>query len=263
MQKLSDLLATVKKLRAPNGCPWDRDQTHETLKPYVIEEAYEVLEAIDSHNPQKIKDELGDLLLQVVLHAEIADENKEFNFFDIAENINQKLIRRHPHVFAETKVNGVAEVWQNWEQIKKNEKKETAESSQSSLKSVPASLPALYRATKLQKKAARLGFDWPDNQGVFAKIREELDEFTQEIEKKETSPKKVMEEFGDILFSLVNLSRKLDFDAEDALRLANKKFSARFAFVEKKVAQCGKTLKDFSLAELDQFWDAAKKTVTI
>ncbi len=257
MPEFNDLLFTVKKLRAPDGCPWDKEQTHQTLKPYVIEEAYEVIEAIDSKDPQILKDELGDLLLQVVLHAEIADEKKEFNFFDVADNINQKLIRRHPHVFAETKVSGINEVWQNWEQIKKTEKKETAESSQSVLASIPLSLPALYRAAKLQKKAARLGFDWPDNKGVLEKIREELAEF----EKEENTKENIIEEFGDILFSLVNLSRKLDFDAEDALRLANKKFADRFYYIEKKIAESGKNFKDFTLQELDNFWNEAKTQV--
>jgi tetrapyrrole methylase family protein/MazG family protein len=257
MKQFDRFVATIKKLRSPEGCPWDREQTHQSLRPYLIEEVYEVLEAIDSGNPALLKDELGDLLLQIVLHAEIASEEKKFNIEDVAQNVTEKMVRRHPHVFADTKVSGVKDVWQNWEQIKKGEKSSAAENKESILDSIPQSLPALFRASKIQKKAARVGFDWADYQDVLEKIKEEIAEFAEaEASGKQTA---IIEEFGDILFSLVNLARKLDIDAENALRLTTNKFEKRFKFIEKKVAEAKKEFKDYSLAELDNFWNEAKK----
>jgi tetrapyrrole methylase family protein/MazG family protein len=252
MKAFDQLISVIKKLRSPRGCPWDRVQTHRSLKPYLIEETYEVLDAIDSGRPEVLQDELGDLLLQIVLHAQIADEQKKFDIEAVVNNISAKMIRRHPHVFAKTKVKDVKDVWRNWEKIKKTEKIQ-----KSILDSIPAALPALYRATKVQKKAARVGFDWPDSQGVLQKIKEEIHEF-EELKTKKHS-KKAHDEFGDILFSLVNLARKLDLDAEDALRLATKKFEKRFKYVEQKVTDSGKDFKDYTLSELDKFWEAAKK----
>ncbi len=254
MRELEQLLGVIKKLRSPGGCPWDKVQTHQTLKPYLLEEVYEVLQAIDSKDPELLMDELGDLLLQIVLHAQIAGEKKKFSFKDIARNISAKMIRRHPHVFAKTKVKNVQDVWRNWEKIKKTEKKSTGKTS--ILDSVPAALPALYRASKVQKKAARVGFDWPDNKGVLKKIKEEILEFEQA---KKMQPSKALEEFGDILFSLVNLARKLHIDSEDALRLATDKFVRRFKYVEKKVDKSKKEFKDYSLKELDKFWNESKR----
>lgn len=252
MKAFNRFLRIIKKLRSPQGCPWDRVQTHQSLKPYLIEETYEVLDAIDNGQAEILQDELGDLLLQIVLHAEIASEKKKFDIEAVINNISAKMIRRHPHVFAKTKVKDVKDVWHNWEKIKKTEKTQ-----KSILDSIPAALPALYRATKVQKKAARVGFDWPDTKGVLAKIKEEIHEF-EELKTKKYS-KKAQDEFGDILFSLVNLARKLDLDAEDALRLATKKFEKRFKYVEQKVNNSAKDFKDYTLSELDKFWETAKK----
>jgi MazG family protein len=246
------LVATIHRLRAPTGCPWDREQTHATLKPYLLEESYEVLEAIDQAQPDVIKDELGDLLLQIVLHAEIASEKNQFCLADIADAISEKMIRRHPHVFADTAVTGVAQVWQNWEKIKKTEK--LSEKQKSILDSVPQSLPALFRAGKLQKKAARVGFDWPDLHGVIAKLTEEI----KELEEAETKQDKI-EEFGDVLFSLVNVARRMDIDAEDALRMATTKFETRFKYIERKVNESGKEFGDHTLNQLEAWWQEAKQ----
>lgn len=250
MDAFERLIEVIARLRSPQGCPWDRVQTHQTLKPYLVEEVYEVLEAIDRDDPALLQEELGDLLLQIVLHAQIAGESKQFTLREVAEQITEKMIRRHPHVFADVQVSGTEDVWRNWEQIKKIEKKDQ----QSILDSVPSSLPALFRAAKVQKKAARVGFDWPDKQGVLDKIKEEIQEFEAAKDIKEQT-----EEFGDILFSLVNLARKIDIDAEDSLRLATNKFEKRFQQVEKQVNDSGKPWKDFTLEQLDQFWNDAKK----
>jgi len=227
------LIEVIEKLRSPKGCPWDREQTHQSLKPYLIEETYEVLDAIDDGRPEVLQDELGDLLLQIVLHSQLAAEKKTFTIEDVVKSISAKMIRRHPHVFGDTAVKDVKDVWRNWEKIKKGEKVQ-----KSILDSVPAALPALYRATKVQKKAARVGFDWPDIVGVLDKIKEEIHEFEEIKVKKQ--PERALDEFGDILFSLVNLARKLDLDAEDALRQATKKFEKRFKYVEQKVNKSGK-----------------------
>ena len=247
MEEFSRLHETIRRLRAPDGCPWDKVQTHETLKPYLLEETYETLDALDRKNPALLKEELGDLLLQIVLHSVIAAENKEFTFGDVARAVTEKMIRRHPHVFADTKVNSQNDIWKNWEQIKKTENKQQ----DSILDSVPLNLPALFRAEKIQKKAARVGLDWTETRPVLEKIKEEIAEFEQEQN---------ADEFGDILFSLVNLARKMDIDAEDALRLSTKKFETRFRKIEKKLRQENKDFKDCSAAELDQYWNEAKKT---
>jgi len=259
MSELEQLLAVIQKLRAPDGCPWDRQQTHESLKPYLLEETYEVLDAIDSENPATLQDELGDLLLQIVLHAQLASEKKQFNFSDVMRTIREKMIRRHPHVFGDTAVSGVGDVWKNWEKIKKQEKKSPEQKNKSILDSIPEALPALYRASKVQKKAARVGFDWPDTQGVLKKISEEIGEF-EACQK--SQPEKARDEFGDILFSLVNLARKIQIDPEDALRLATKKFEQRFRLVENQVNASGKEFTEFSLAELDRFWENSKNQLS-
>lgn len=267
MEEFERLSSVIAKLRAPDGCPWDRVQTHDSLKPYLVEEVYEVLEAIDRQDQALLQEELGDLLLQIVLHAQIATEAKQFTLQDVAKQITEKMIRRHPHVFGEVSVSGTEDVWRNWEQIKIEEKRHRIRSStifcaatdtadtvpDSILDSVPAALPALFRAAKVQKKAARVGFDWPDKQGVLEKIKEEIQEFEAAKDQRQQT-----EEFGDILFSLVNLARKIDLDAEDALRLATNKFEKRFRYVEQQVSASGKPWKDFTLDELDLFWNAAK-----
>ena len=252
MEEFSRLHEIISKLRAPNGCPWDREQTHATLKPYLLEETYETLDALDQNNPALLCEELGDLLLQIVLHSVIAEEKKEFSFKDVAQTVADKMVRRHPHVFANTKVSGKEDVWRNWEQIKKTEKKENS----SILDSIPKSLPALFRAAKIQKKAARVGFDWTEIKPVIEKVREELNEFDASTTL--GIHEKTIEEFGDILFSLVNLARKLDFDSEDALRLATKKFEKRFRYIEAKLKQEQKDFKDCSAEELDKYWNEAK-----
>ena len=255
MDKFDKLLKIIETLRSPEGCPWDREQTHESLKPYAIEEAHEVAEAVDGGNPEMIADELGDLLLQVVLHAQIGKEQGTFTIEDVLDTLSAKMVRRHPHVFSDTEVSGTGEVLKNWEAIKKQEK--AKKDHKSVMDGIPLSLPGLYRAGKIQKKAARVGFDWPDTAGPIHKIQEEIEEFSREIE---TGDRQAMiSEFGDILFSLVNLSRKMDFDAEDSLRMATSKFEKRFRQVEKFAEEEKRDMHDCTLEELDAWWDRAKE----
>lgn len=246
----------ISTLRSPRGCPWDKKQTHQSLKPYVIEEAYEVVHAIDLKDMDLLKEELGDLLLQIVLHAQLAKEKKEFTMRDILETISAKMIRRHPHVFAKQKIRSVKDVWANWERIKRSEKNN---STRSFFDGVPYALPALYRAEKVQKKAARVGFDWEHAEGAWKKVREEIKEFHQAYCQKGKNKGQLTEEMGDILFSLVNVARKLQIDAEDALRLTTDKFIKRFEFIEKKVDAENKKLSDCSLKQLDDLWKESKK----
>lgn len=250
---IAELRAVVHRLRAPGGCPWDREQTHETLIPHLLEEAYEVAEAIRNGDMPHLREELGDLLLQPVLHAEIAAETGAFDLDAIARELTEKLIRRHPHVFGDASVNDSEGVLTQWDAIKREEKGTQRESI---LHGISHGLPALIRAQKLQKKAAKVGFDWPDAAPVLDKIREEADEIAEEIasgDKRATS-----EEVGDLLFSVVNLARKLGVDAESALVAANAKFEQRFGKVEEKLAAQGRQLKECSLAELDAVWEEVK-----
>jgi tetrapyrrole methylase family protein/MazG family protein len=255
MDKFDELLTIIEKLRSPQGCPWDREQTHKSLKPYAIEEAHEVAEAVDMGDPELLADELGDLLLQVVLHSQIGREENTFTIEDVLNGVNSKMIRRHPHVFSDTTVSGTGEVLQNWEAIKKKEK--AKRDHKSVLDGIPLSLPGLYRASKIQKKAARVGFDWPDTQGPLDKIKEEIEEFTREIERDDKEA--MIDEFGDILFSLVNLSRKMDFDAEDSLRMATAKFEKRFRRVEEIARSKEIDMTASKIDELDKLWDEAKE----
>ncbi|MDR1113480.1 MAG: nucleoside triphosphate pyrophosphohydrolase [Candidatus Margulisbacteria bacterium] len=257
MDEFNRLLDTIRKLRAPDGCPWDRVQTHDSLKPYLLEETYEALDALDKKDLPLFQEELGDLLLQIVLHSVIAEEENNFTFADVARAIADKMIRRHPHVFADTKVSGQDEIWQNWEQIKKTEKSQ--QSAQSILDSVPRNLPALFRAEKVQKKAARVGFDFTETRSVLEKIKEEIAEYEEATSAPRSDQEKILDEFGDILFSLVNLARKLDLDAESALRQSTNKFESRFRQIEKKLRQQKKDFKDCSAAELDKYWNEAKQ----
>ncbi len=267
MKEFDQLAKITQKLRGKNGCPWDKVQTHKSLKPFVIEEAYETNEAIDKKNAQLLKGELGDLLLQVMLHAQIAKENKEFTIKDVINSISEKMIRRHPHVFKnkqslamarlhkiDSKINNV---WQNWEEIKKTEK----DSGKSILDSIPKALPALYKAEKSQKKAARVGFDWDSVAGAWDKVHEELEEINELLRKKKKNKMRLDEEIGDLLFSVVNVARKLDIDAEESLQNATKKFSRRFRFIEDQAKKMKKQLKDMSLAQMDTIWNEAKKKV--
>ncbi|MCX6856348.1 MAG: nucleoside triphosphate pyrophosphohydrolase [Verrucomicrobia bacterium] len=245
----------VHRLRAPGGCPWDMEQTHETLIPHVLEEAYEVVDAIKSGNPELICEELGDLLLQPVLHAEIASSQGTFDLDQMAHVLSDKLIRRHPHVFGEQSTITTDAVLTQWDAIKRQEK---GTQSEGHLHGVGNGLPALMRGQKLQKKAARVGFDWPDAVPVFAKIREEAAELEEAVAAGQTAA--MEEELGDLLFSVVNLARKLGIESEAALAAANEKFIRRFHAVEAEIIASGKKLGEATLAEMDAAWDAAKKS---
>ena len=246
------LLELMRRLRAPEGCPWDREQTPVTLKPQLLEECYEVLEAIDAGSPAHLTEELGDLLLHVVFQAQIAEEKGEFSFNEVAVGISDKLVRRHPHVFGKERAADSGEVVTMWNDLKKAEKPERA----SAIDGVPRQLPALMRAEALQKRARHVGFDWPDREGALAKVREEVDEVAAEIEK---STDAVAEEMGDLLFSVVNLSRHLKLSAEDLLTRANDKFSRRFQKMETTLQAGGKKVEDCSLPELDEAWNEVKR----
>ncbi len=254
MQRLRDV---VHRLRAPGGCPWDREQTHASLVPHLLEEAYEVAEAIADGDPALICDELGDLLLQPVLHAEIAAESGSFDLDHMAHMLTEKLIRRHPHVFGDASAETSAAVLTQWDAIKRTEKGVTHEPY---LQGVGKGLPALMKAQKVQKKAARIGFDWPDAAPVLEKIREEA----AELEEAVTSGKHeaIADEIGDLLFSVVNLARKLGVESEAALAAASKKFVRRFHAMEDRIVDDGKKLGELSLAEMDAVWDRVKETET-
>lgn len=248
------LVNIMKKLRSENGCAWDREQTHESLKRYFIEETYEYLEVVDLNDKQRMCEELGDVLLQVVFHAEIAEENKDFSIDDVINGICDKLIHRHPHVFGDVTANTSGEVLKNWEEIKKKEKGQKNQTSV--LEDVPKNLPALMRSYKVQQKAAQVGFDWDDPADVFAKIREEIDELEAEYKK---ADKKAMEdELGDVLFSIVNLSRFLKVHPELALSESANKFISRFGYVERKATEAGRKLNEMTLKEMDVLWEQAK-----
>jgi len=248
------LVETVAKLRGPNGCPWDRQQTHESLRKYAIEETYEVVEAIESGDPDRIEDELGDMLLQVLLHAQISSESGQFDVADVCRKIREKLQRRHPHVFADTIVSGVEDVLTNWDQIKRCEP--GYEDRKSVLDGVPKSMPALMRAAKLSKKAAKTGFDWPDVHSIFAKVDEEIHELKEAIASNDKS--KVKEEIGDLLFTIVNIARHEDIDPEEALRLMLGKFTSRFSRIEEHANKSGREMSDLTLDEMDHIWNEAK-----
>lgn len=259
---LPDLLAVMAALRTPGtGCPWDLEQTFATIAPYTIEEAYEVADAIAHDDIAGLKDELGDLLLQVVYHARMAQEQDAFAFDDVVDAIARKMIRRHPHVFgtAEERAAGAAPGF--WDRIKAQEKGDEA-STGSLLDEVPTALPALTRAIKLQSKAAKVGFDWPSLSPVLAKLKEELAELEDAIAKSaagsETSARAIDEEFGDLLFVVANLARHLKLDPEASLRAANQKFVRRFRYIEERLAADGRTPSDSDLAEMDALWDDAK-----
>ncbi len=254
---LTRLRYVVHRLRAPGGCPWDREQTHESLIPHVIEEAYEVAEAIRGGDPAQICDELGDILLQPVLHAEIASETGAFDLDQMAHGLCDKLIRRHPHVFGETTASTSDAVLTQWDAIKRQEKGTQHEGM---LHGTGGGLPALMRGQKLQKKAARVGFDWPDAAPVFDKIREETAELEEAVQSGDKAH--IEEEIGDLFFSVVNLARKLGIESESALAAANDKFVLRFHAMENHLRTQGKELGNLSLAEMDEAWDAVKAKAT-
>lgn len=250
------LVQVFAALRSENGCPWDREQTHESIKPDLIEETYEVIEAIDARDTPKLREELGDLLGNVMLHAQIARDEGEFDINDIITILMEKLIRRHPHVFGDEDANDADQVLKNWEQIKRSES--GYEDRESVLDGVPDHLPSLQRAQKIQRKAARVGFDWNEVSDVLPKIDEEIAELKASIQ--ENDCEEIELEIGDLLFSIVNLCRFLDVRAEEALRKANRKFVRRFKAMEKELERRGDSFKDYDLAGLDEIWDRAKES---
>jgi tetrapyrrole methylase family protein/MazG family protein len=250
-----ELVEIMARLRGEGGCPWDREQTHESIKPYLIEETYEVLEAIDERAPDKLREELGDLLLQVVFHARMAEEANAFDVRDVIAAIAEKLRRRHPHVFGEVKADTAQEVLFNWEQIKQRER-QAATGKASALDGVPRELPALLRAHRLQEKASRVGFDWKEAQEVYRKVEEELGEL--QVAMREQQPDRMEAELGDLLFALVNLSRFIAVNPEDALRKTIARFIARFRYIEEALTRRGASLRDATLAQMDALWDEAK-----
>ncbi|MBS4024402.1 MAG: nucleoside triphosphate pyrophosphohydrolase [Clostridia bacterium] len=253
---LEPIVNVMEELRSETGCPWDREQTHSSLKKYLIEEAYEVIEAIEEKNMYNLCDELGDLLLQIVFHAQIAKEKKHFNINDVVEAITTKMVRRHPHVFGQGMVQSSDEVLKNWEQIKKEEQGEQEGEKKTFLR-VPAGLPGLMKSQKLQQQAARVGFDWPDMTGVMAKIKEEWQELAEAIDSGDEE--QINEEFGDVLFALVNLARFLKIDAEEVLQQTCTKFTLRFRMMEQEVGEKKLDLGELNLVELENLWENAKK----
>ncbi len=257
---IARLIEIMAALRTPgSGCPWDLEQTFQTIAPYTLEEAYEVADAIARGNLDDLKDELGDLLLQVAFHARMAEEQGAFAFGDVVETVTSKLVRRHPHVFADAEGKTAKAVDDLWERIKAEEKAERgAAAPKGALAGVPLALPALTRALKLQDKAGRVGFDWNDPRAVLAKIREETGEIEAELDGPNHA--RAAAEVGDLLFAVVNLARHLGADPEGILRATNLKFEHRFAAIERALAARGKTPKDATLAEMDSLWDEAKAT---
>jgi len=247
-----ELLNIMEKLRGEKGCPWDKEQTRESLKPYIVEEAYELLEAIEENDPEKIKEELGDLLFQIVFQSQIARENKEFDMSDIIDMIAKKMVSRHPHVFGNTTCSTSDEVVAQWEVQKKREGKLR----ESILEGVPETLPSLLRAHRLQKRAAGVGFDWERADDVFKKLDEELKEFKEALGTKNKDM--IEDELGDIFFMLVNISRFIGVNPEDAHRKTISKFIHRFRYIEMKAAEQSRTLSDMTLDEMDKLWDEAK-----
>lgn len=253
MSQFERLISIMKKLRSESGCPWDREQTHQSLRPYLIEEAYEVLDAIDADDDDELRVELGDLLLQVVFHAQLASEERRFTIEDVSEAVSDKLVRRHPHVFSDTVAETSKQVLTNWENIKKEEH---GNKRKSILDGVPRHLPALLKAFRIQEKVSRVNFDWDDVSDVFSKVREEMAELEQAFDK--SSQEQLEEEFGDLMFSMVNLARHLKITPEDALRSSNEKFTARFGYIEEQMDARGEDLSDTTLERLDVLWNEAK-----
>jgi MazG family protein len=254
-QEIERLLQIMAVLRSPGGCPWDAEQTPESLKPYLVEEAYEVLEAIDRGDPAAIRDELGDLLLQIVFQARIFEERGAFDLGDVAAAIADKLERRHPHVFSDQPTGDLKALNAQWDRIKNEEKRGRGETA-TVLGGIPRHLPALQRARKLTEKASRVGFDWPDADGVFAKVHEELWEFEEAM--RHADQQAMTDELGDLLFAIVNLGRFLNIDAEEALRRTINRFVTRFEHIEQSLARAGKTFQETTLEEMDALWVEAK-----
>lgn len=254
-QALQRLLTIMARLRAPDGCPWDAEQTPESLKPYLVEECYETLEAIDSGEPEKVCEELGDLLLQIVFQSRIYEERSAFTMTEVINGIADKLERRHPHVFGTSECHTPAAVSEQWEAIKKQEKS-AAQKAETILGSIPEALPALMHARKLTERASRAGFDWPKLDGALAKVREEMTELEQALQ--EGDQQATADELGDLLFATANLGRHLNIDAEDALRKTVGRFIFRFTHIENSLSKDGRTLQQATLEELENLWREAK-----
>lgn len=250
------LVRLIARLRAPGGCPWDREQTHASLKPMTIEEAYEVLEAIDDGDDAHLAGELGDLLLQVVFHAQIAAEEGRFTIDDVVSRLSDKMVRRHPHVFGEETATTSGEVLRNWEELKQAERREKGQSVASLLDGVSARLPAVLEAYQITTKVGRVGFDWPEPQGALDKLAEEVRELQEAVPGGDRTRNE--EEVGDVLFAAVNAARLLGVDPESALKRSNRKFRRRFAHVERRLAEQGRAPATSTLAEMDRLWDEAK-----
>ncbi|MFF2450333.1 nucleoside triphosphate pyrophosphohydrolase [Neobacillus sp. NPDC058068] len=256
LKNFSKLRSIIADLRGPNGCPWDKEQTHESLKRYLIEETYEVIDAIDSEDIDHLMEELGDVLLQVMLHAQIGEDDGYFSIDDVIEGLSAKMIRRHPHVFGNVIAANSEEVLQNWQEIKKQEK---GEAPSTILEGVSKSLPNLLRAYELQRSAAKVGFDWQEIAPALAKVKEELEEFVNELDGTAEGLERAKKEFGDILFAFVNVARFLKIHPEEALYETNEKFTRRFQYIEEKVKASSRAFEDYTLEELDQYWDEAKR----
>jgi len=253
------LVALIARLRAPGGCPWDREQTHASLKPMLVEEAYEVLEAIDEGDDAELAGELGDLLLQVVFHSQIAAEEKRFAIADVVARVSEKMVRRHPHVFADDKASTSGEVLRSWEAIKAAENKEAGRADASMLDSVSKGVPAVMEAFQMTTKVSRVGFEWPDAAGALAKLEEEVRELKEALAAGRATDARVGEEGGDLFFAAVNVARMLGHDPESALKGANRKFRRRFRHVEDRLREGGRKPADASLGEMDALWDEAKE----
>jgi tetrapyrrole methylase family protein/MazG family protein len=253
MKEADELKKIVARLRAPDGCPWDQEQTHESIRSQLLEECYEALEAIDEKDDTMLKEELGDVLLHVIFHAQLAEERGVFTLQDVAQGISDKLVRRHPHVFGQDqdKLSTSGEVLKRWDELKKLEKPER----KGALAGIPPILPALMRAQEVQKKAAKVGFDWKELQPVLQKVREELAELENELD----TPERMADELGDLLFSVVNLARHLKLDAEQCCRDATNKFVRRFEKVEKLAGEKGLRMEEADLQQLDLLWEQAKR----
>ena len=252
-RSFDDLVQLMTRLRGPNGCPWDREQTLQTLKPFIVEESYEVIDAIDRDDRRALAEELGDFLLQAVFVAEITRAEGSFDIYDAITVLHDKLVRRHPHVFGDVEAKNADQVLVNWEKLKNEERK--AEN-KSVLAGVPQSLPALLKASRLTEKAARVGFDWRRTEEVFEKIDEEIGELREAVAS--GKPEDIHDELGDLLFTIANIARKLEVNAEEALQSANRKFTRRFTTMEQKVRDTGRNLDQLTLEQMDALWDEAK-----
>lgn len=250
-QKFTELMDIMRKLRIE--CSWDKEQTHDSIKAATLEETHEVIEAIDEKDYNELKSELGDLLLHIVFHSVIAEDNKTFNIDEVIDSIKDKLVRRHPHVFGDTKVKNNNDIMRNWETIKLGEGRNSV------LEGVPKNLPGLHRAFRLQEKASKVGFDWEKKEDVWKKVIEEIEEMHEQ--EKEGNKEELEKEIGDVFFSLVNYARFIGINPENALRNTNEKFIKRFQFVENKIKESGRQITDSNLKEMDKFWEESKKTI--